>query len=404
MVGSLTARFETGTSTAVLSEVQDELLFFVRTSMASGKYESAKVRKVIYVETLSNSPQESNVAPPNTSIVWQPQSEGNSSSSLAAIMLSLLVLILIGISLVVFVTRRRRRLEPSRSEECTITESKPDDTVSTTLPPTSSTEEAWRKALDTEETWRHELNEYDDKSTKLYLDSDEEALDQNAGRRISPSEPHVEQMIYELGNGDGRVGYVRSEVDADCDQSAVHDESNGTTAVDKEKNRRRSEKKGLLFRDEQSPFAPMGEHNMRGFDMKLDGEQNQFDSGHEENVEDVDRAMEPIDNDGESEPAIKKNEEGQKVGPLEDEYSDNDDDYINMEEYDNDPPDTDSDYDTYDDDKGNPKSTSSSSSDTEQDTPSGETSNTPSDLPDVSPQVASEKDEEAAVDEDDDLD
>jgi hypothetical protein len=71
--------------------------------------------------------------------------------------------------------------------------------------PASSTEDAWRKAMETEQTWRKALSTYNNGTNKVAVDPEEETLDLTADRGIGLVEPSVETMISELG-GDQHKG------------------------------------------------------------------------------------------------------------------------------------------------------------------------------------------------------
>ena len=141
------AYFAEGTSSSTLAEARDELLFFIRTSMASGAYESVEVRKVIYIEDLSVGPIHSN-PPPNAQnvLVWEEEGNGNGSSVLTSILV-VLGMIFLGLLGFLFISRRKRRRGSGR--------------VPTQQPPPSlseidsiarveenSVENVWQKALD----------------------------------------------------------------------------------------------------------------------------------------------------------------------------------------------------------------------------------------------------------------
>lgn len=110
MIGSMKAYFAPGTPTQILTNARDELLFLIRTTMSSGAYESADVRKVIYIEDLSVGTIHSN--PPANShqvLVWQENDAETNSSSLltgAVVILSVAFFGLLGLLLI---SRRKRR-------------------------------------------------------------------------------------------------------------------------------------------------------------------------------------------------------------------------------------------------------------------------------------------------------
>jgi len=333
VIGSMTTYFEKGTSATVLREVSEELLFYIRTSMASGKFESAKIRKVIYVENLSSSPLESNAAPPNTIIVSEPQNEEGANSSVVAIFLSLLIIILVGVTLFVFVIRKRRS-EPRHAEErAIIMENKRDDSEATSMPASTSTEETWKKALTTEEVWRNAMNTYptEDKSTRLAFDSDEEALVPEAGRGTSSTEPLVEQMIRDLGKSDkvarsqagndekykelseSRKGHDSMVANANEDESRVaYDESDETANNAREKKKTKKKNKRSVSRNKKMTLEP--DEGMQDSDGTMEDEQNHyFDIDREGDINDDGNALEPVGDDKINELANNKEEEHNQV-------------------------------------------------------------------------------------------
>ena len=210
VVGSMTAKFDKDTPPKVLNEVMEELLFFIRISMASGRWESPKVKKVIYIENLTADPLESNTGPANANIVWQPQSESGNSTTIIAVVMSLLLIVLLGVLLFVFVTRRkRRRAGTNRVEDHTIAVAKLGGSESTSVP--MSTEETWKKALDTEEAWKKALSAYESerKTSRFAIDSDEEEADPSGNKAVGPTE----KMTTELGNGDDKDVYSAAKQD-----------------------------------------------------------------------------------------------------------------------------------------------------------------------------------------------
>ena len=213
VVGSMTAKFDYDTPPEVLTEVIEELLFFIRTSMASGRWESAKVKKVIYIENLAANPLESNTGPANANVVWQPQNESGNNTTIIAVVMSLLVIVLFSVLLFVFVARRkRRRSATSRVEEHTIAVAKLDCSESTSVP--MSTEETWKKALDTEEAWKKALNAHDSerKTSRFAIDSDEEEADPSS-KADGAMQPSDDKMTTELGNGDEKDIYSTAKQD-----------------------------------------------------------------------------------------------------------------------------------------------------------------------------------------------
>lgn len=127
MIGSLTAYFEKGTSLPILQTSKEELLFSIRTSMASGRYESSSVKKVIYVEELYNSPIKANAV-----IEWKPESAERNYSTLIAIVLGSFFAVITGVLLFVLVRRRKEKSQTYRVNQLQRAE---DDSVSTLSQP-----------------------------------------------------------------------------------------------------------------------------------------------------------------------------------------------------------------------------------------------------------------------------
>eukprot|EP00986_Skeletonema_menzelii_P015506 scaffold11920_cov91-Skeletonema_menzelii.AAC.4 len=110
MIGSMKAYFAQGTPSQTLNNARDELLFFIRTTMSSGAYESVEVRKVIYIEDLSVGVIHSN--PPTNSkqvLVWQENDNETSSSSLLTGIVITLSVAFVGLLGFLFMSRRKRR-------------------------------------------------------------------------------------------------------------------------------------------------------------------------------------------------------------------------------------------------------------------------------------------------------
>jgi hypothetical protein len=179
VVGSVSARVTEESNPIALKEVADELLFFIRTSISAGVYESRPILKVIYVENLSVNPLESNVSSAYSTL--SPDDNEKSNSLVIGFVCSLLVIVLVGVGLFAFVMRKRKK-ESRSSEEPENAESKPDDSeVSTT--DVSTPEETWRKALDAEETWKKALDTFDD---KIVADTEEQASEDQSCKEITP--------------------------------------------------------------------------------------------------------------------------------------------------------------------------------------------------------------------------
>ena len=71
MIETFRLHIKKGSSSATRREVWDELVFYIRTSMSSGRYESDEIRKVIYVDEVGPGPRVQ--APPNAHTIYLPQ-------------------------------------------------------------------------------------------------------------------------------------------------------------------------------------------------------------------------------------------------------------------------------------------------------------------------------------------
>jgi len=163
MIGSMKAYFAQRTPSQTLTDARDELLFFIRTTMSSGAYESAEVRKVIYIEDLSVGVVHSN-PPPNAQqvLVWQENdNEGDFSSLLTGFVVALSV-ILVGLLGFLFMSRRRSRgrgimlqqFQPSVIED--IVRDVEEDNNDADL------ESIWQESI-----WQRALNAYDNGDAKV---------------------------------------------------------------------------------------------------------------------------------------------------------------------------------------------------------------------------------------------
>jgi len=192
----MAATVDKNASPEVLSEIMNELLFFIRTSMAAGKYDSQNIRKVIYVDTLSVDPLKSTNLDAN--MVWQPES-GSSSTTIIAVVLSLIIFILLGTLLIVLVAKKRNRVSEmtTPTEDCSFPNTNPSD------PEQMSVEESLQKALNTEETWKEALRSYNaGKPAAFALDSPDDGPEITKRGSL---EPNLNLMIAELGAGDNET-------------------------------------------------------------------------------------------------------------------------------------------------------------------------------------------------------
>ena len=155
MIGSMKAYFAQGTPSQTLTDARDELLFFIRTTMSSGAYESAEVRKVIYIEDLSSGVVHSN-PPPNVLVRQENGNETGAASLLTGVVVAL-SMIFVGLLGFLFMSRRRRRgvmlqqFPPSEVEDIAHSE----------------VEEENYGVEDVESIWQEALNVYDNEDTKV---------------------------------------------------------------------------------------------------------------------------------------------------------------------------------------------------------------------------------------------
>ncbi len=172
----MTARFEKETPDEIVNVVLDELLFYIRSKMASDGYISQSIMKVIYVG-------------PRESVVHQAQAqsqEGNASMIVAIVMSIVMILLVLLFASVV--AKKRRRIQKNSSFQS----SQLRYTTSETLP-TSDTEQTWRKALVVDETWRRALNTYERRSKVI-------APDDQLDKGMSYTDPSVE-LVYDTIGG-----------------------------------------------------------------------------------------------------------------------------------------------------------------------------------------------------------
>jgi uncharacterized membrane protein YciS (DUF1049 family) len=143
MIGSITVYLNKGTPESIMKASHEELSFLLRTGMASGRYETSKIVRVIFVEDMSVNPSSSN-ADTNGMMAWAPKEEGTSKSTLIAVVLGVLLVIVAALAAFMFIKNRKRK---SRQQEVT-----KDDSVES---PASQVEDVWQKAL---RTYIHEPN------------------------------------------------------------------------------------------------------------------------------------------------------------------------------------------------------------------------------------------------------
>lgn len=158
IVGSLTAYFNKGTEPRIHVVAKDELLFIIRTGMASGRYESSSVKKVIYVNEVNASP----VVASGNEVIWSPAQQ-QSSSTMIAIILSAFLIVLAGLLTLLFVRRRKTASGTFRSHSY-FNETQPhvDNSTPAILHAEPLAEDVWQKAYN---TWRAESHRQEDTAT-----------------------------------------------------------------------------------------------------------------------------------------------------------------------------------------------------------------------------------------------
>lgn len=234
VIGSIRAHVDKGTPTTVLSTVSDELLFYIRTSMASGLFESIKVRKAIFIKNLSASPLQSNAVQPATNIIWEQQSKEGNSSTIIAIIMSLLVVLLVGI-LLCLIVRRKKQSDYHYSEQ-------PRSDIEMTEEGFDSTEEAWKNALETDRVWKNALNAYGEKSRNSDIELPEEEVSRGTGNNVvSQSKPQNDNHKASLEPKEDQKGEEGQEGHSNIDLKADQDDS--FAAFDEIKKRRKKKKK-----------------------------------------------------------------------------------------------------------------------------------------------------------------
>ena len=160
IIGSMTARFDKDTPDEIVRLASDELLFFIRSKMASDSYVSSSIMKVIYV-----GPRESIVSESQS----QSQSEGkNNASTIVAIVMSIIVILLVLLFVLVVVKKRMRK---SNKGSLSNRFSRIGYTANESLP-ISDTEQTWRRALIIDDTWKKALNTYE-RNSKVVIHPDQ---------------------------------------------------------------------------------------------------------------------------------------------------------------------------------------------------------------------------------------
>ncbi|KAL7521899.1 hypothetical protein ACHAWX_006594 [Stephanocyclus meneghinianus] len=136
MIGSITLFFDINTPASVLKDVPSEAIYLLQTGMGSGRYESPKVLKVIFIDDLIVSSLESDVNA--NMVVASPESGGTSTSTIVAIILGILLIVLTGVAQLLFFNRSKRSVQGMQCQA--------ENSVTSSV---SQVEEVWKKALHT---------------------------------------------------------------------------------------------------------------------------------------------------------------------------------------------------------------------------------------------------------------
>ena len=250
----MTARFEKETPDEIVNVVMDELLFYIRSKMASDGYISQSITKVIYVG-------------PRESVLHQAQAqsqEGN-ASMIVAIVMSIVVILLVLLFASVVAKKRRRNQKGSSFQSSQLRY-----TTSETLP-ISDTEQTWRKALVIDETWRKALNTYE-RSSKVV------APDDQFDEGISQADPSKELVHDTIG---GRAHH---------DESLVHARQD----LEEGRKRRRKKKRHVA----QDVVHSDSDRQEPSYNQVMIDDANQIEEGGDTNDQSVARDVQsPADND-----------------------------------------------------------------------------------------------------------
>lgn len=107
VLGSIALYFDEDTSATDLNDIEDDVLFHIRTSMAGGMYETSKVRRVIYIEPLhANRLGSSAASSLNAYVKPEPLEEERGNASLAAAIVLSVLLAFVGLAFVYSFAKR----------------------------------------------------------------------------------------------------------------------------------------------------------------------------------------------------------------------------------------------------------------------------------------------------------
>jgi hypothetical protein len=136
MIGTLTVLLEKDTPTSVEKDAWVQMIFLIRTGMASGRYESSTVLKVIFVNDLTAD----SASTVSALSIYSPETEtGTSSSTIVAIVLGVLLAITVGVAQYLFLKRAKKPVEEEHEEHA----------EHSSASSVSQVEDVWKKALDT---------------------------------------------------------------------------------------------------------------------------------------------------------------------------------------------------------------------------------------------------------------
>lgn len=238
-------------SIVVISNIELYFRLKLQQSMASGIFESIKVRKAIFIKNLSPSPLQNQ---PTTNIIWEQQSKEGNSSTIIAIIMSLMVVLLVGI-LLCLIVRRKKQSEYYYSEQA-----KNDIEIvgfKRQSAPTNSTEEAINNAIDTDQVWKNALNLYGEKSTYLDIDPEEDlhveqvSKEEKGNNIVSQSKPQNDNYKASLEPKEGQKGEEGQEGHPSIVLKANQDDSFDEI---KKKSKMKKKKQKSDMQDEEEPI------------------------------------------------------------------------------------------------------------------------------------------------------
>ena len=256
IIGSMTARFDKDTPDEIVRLASDELLFFIRSKMASDSYVSSSIMKVIYV-----GPRESIVSKSQS----QSQSEGkNNASTIVAIVMSIIVILLVLLFVLVVVKKRRRK---SNKGSLSNRFSRIGYTANESLP-ISDTEQTWRRALVIDDTWKKALNTYE-RNSKVVI--------------------HPDQVIDKEDSHCADDAAVELMMDNKDEQEQQHDESlmHAKQTLEEGRSRRRRRKQKYVAQDVNDRLEPSNDYDQFTIDGVHPIEVTQNEPSDQSAVQDV---------------------------------------------------------------------------------------------------------------------